>query len=228
MPVGLNHTQAVAYRGDLYVVGGYTGQGLNEPTAALYRFDPDRGRWSKLPSAPTPRAAHAAGVIGHKLYVAGGAGLDSLEIYDFRSRKWSSGPPLGREREHLAGAVAGGYFYVLAGRASGQGNFTDAERFNPRSGRWERLPDMRKARGGIAAAAVGDRVVVFGGEESAGTIASVEIYNPAKRLWRDLPDMRTPRHGLGGVSKGRRVYAIEGGPTPGYDFSDALEYLDVP
>ena len=39
--------------------------------------------------------------------------------------------------------------------------------------------------------------------------------------------MRTPRHGLGGVSLGNRVYAIEGGPRPGFHFSDAIEYLDV-
>jgi hypothetical protein len=56
----------------------------------------------------------------------------------------------------------------------------------------------------------------------------VELYNPSTRRWRSLPPMRTPRHGLGGVSRGDRVYAIEGGPTPGFDFSDTIEYLDIP
>ena len=87
---------------------------------------------------------------------------------------------------------------------------------------------MDKPRGGIAAAVVDGRIVVFGGEESGGTIREVELYNPATRRWRSLPPMRTPRHGLGGVSRGNRVYAIEGGPTPGFDFSDTIEYLDVP
>jgi len=131
-------------------------------------------------------------------------------------------------REHLAGAVAGGRFYALAGRASGQGNFAVAERYDPRLDRWESLPDMEKPRGGIAAATVDGRVVVFGGEEAGGTIREVELYNPAKRSWSSLPPMRTPRHGLGGVSRGNRVYAIEGGPTPGFDFSDTIEFLDIP
>jgi hypothetical protein len=39
--------------------------------------------------------------------------------------------------------------------------------------------------------------------------------------------MRTPRHGLGVISRGSRVYAIEGGPTPGFDFSNKVEALDV-
>ena len=233
MPVGLNHTVAVAYRGDLYVMGGYgSPTGLEDEVATLYRYNPERDRWSRLRSAPSTRAAHAMGVIGHRLYVAGGARdgqpLRTLEIYNFRRRRWSRGPSMRFAREHLAGTVADGFFYVLAGRAAGVGNFAFAERYNPRRRRWQRLPDMEKERGGIAAAAVGHRVVVFGGEESAGTIREVEVYDPGTRRWSRLPDLATPRHGLGGVSRGRRVYAIEGGPTPGFDFSSAIEVLDLP
>ena len=130
-------------------------------------------------------------------------------------------------REHLAGAVAGGAFYALAGRATGRGNFTVAERFVPARNRWERLPSLRKSRGGIAAATVRGKVVVFGGEESAGTIREVELFTPSRRRWSRLPDMRTPRHGLGGVASGSRVYAVEGGVQPGFSFSSAIEALDV-
>jgi N-acetylneuraminic acid mutarotase len=233
MPVALNHSVAAAYRGDLYVMGGYaSATGLDSAIAGLFRYDPETDRWSRLPRAPSRRAAHAMGVIGNRLYVAGGARggrpLRSLEVYSFKRRRWSRGPRMRVAREHLAGTVAGGFLYVLAGRAAGEGNFTVAERYDPRRRRWQRLPDMRKARGGIAAAPVGRRVVVFGGEEGAGTIAEVELYDPARRRWSSLPRLRTPRHGLGGVSRGRRVYAIEGGPTPGFDFSDAIEALDVP
>ena len=105
-----------------------------------------------------------------------------------------------------------------------------AERYDPRRRRWERLPPMRRARAGIASAAVSrGRVVVFGGEDfgTGRTIAEVELYDPATRRWRSLPDMRTPRHGLGGVSRGNRVYAIEGGPQPGFHFASTIEFLDV-
>jgi hypothetical protein len=127
-------------------------------------------------------------------------------------------------REHVAGAVAGGAFYVLGGRP---GNLTVVERYLPARHRWERVPDMRKGRSGIAAVTVAGRVVVFGGEEAAGTIRPVEEYDPGRRAWSSLPGMRTPRHGLGGVALGHRVFALEGGVRPGFSFSRTLETLDV-
>jgi hypothetical protein len=232
-PVGLNHAAAAAYRGRLYVHGGYRSRtGLSNTSARLYRYNPRTNRWRRLRGSPRPRAAHALGVIRGRLYAAGGANegraLDTMDVYSFRRRRWRRGPRMRtRPREHLAGVASRGFLYVIAGRANGV-NFTDAERYNPRRGRWEVLPDIRRERGGIAAAAVGRRVVVFGGEESAGTIGEVELYDPRTRRWTMLPRMRTPRHGLGGAARGRRVYAIEGGPQPGFAFSNALEALDLP
>jgi N-acetylneuraminic acid mutarotase len=234
MPMALNHTTAVAYRGRVYVHGGYT-SGLEQPTRALLRYDPKRDRWRRLTASTVPRAAHAAAVIGDRLYVAAGANdsgsLRSLEVYGFASNRWTSGPPLpGPARNHTGGVASGGRFYVVAGRDTG--NLSAVERYDPRRRSWSRLPPLRTARGGIAAVRLGDgRIVVFGGEQlmQAGTtIASVELFDPRRGRWQALPDMRTPRHGLGGTAFGRRVYAIEGGPSPGLFFSRAIEFLDVP
>jgi non-specific serine/threonine protein kinase len=236
MPVPLNHPTAVAHRGHLYVHGGYRNEtDLADPTGVLLRYDPDRDRWRRLPSSPTPRAAHALAAIKGRLYAAGGANdsgsLRSLEIYDISRRRWSSGPDFpGPARNHTTGAATGGRFYVLGGRDVG--NYATAERYDPRRRRWQKLPPLRVARAGIAAVRLGDgRIVVFGGEvlgPGGTTIAEVEIFDPRRRRWSFLPDMRTPRHGLGGAALGRRVYAIEGGPLPGLHFSPEIEYLDVP
>ena len=233
MPVALNHAAAVAHRGRVYVLGGYSSRtGLDNEVATLYRYDPARDRWRRLPSAPTARAALAAGVIRGRLYAAGGAAqgeaLRTLEVYDFARRRWRPGPDMATAREHLAGAVARGRFYALAGRAGGA-NFDVAEAYDPRARRWRPVPAMEKERGGIGAATVsGGRIVVAGGEESAGTIREVELYDPATRRWRALPDLPTPRHGLGVVARGRRVFVLEGGDSPGLAFTNALEALTVP
>jgi N-acetylneuraminic acid mutarotase len=236
MPLGLNHAVAVAYRGRLYVTGGYaSATGLADPSRVLLRYNPRTNRWRRLPPPPTPRAAQAAAVIRDRLYVAGGANdggsLRSLEVYDFARRRWRSGPSFpGPPRNHTTGVASGGRFYVLAGRDAT--NLATAERYDPVRRRWEPLPDMNTPRGGIASVRLRDgRIVVFGGEEfrvpGAETIPEVELFDPRTRAWTRLPDMRTPRHGLGGAALGNRVFAVEGGPFPGYAFSSAMEFLDV-
>jgi N-acetylneuraminic acid mutarotase len=234
MPVALNHPAAAAWRGRLYVVGGYTGAGgaLSGESAAVLRYDPASDRWTRLASMPTARAALAVGVVGDRLYAAGGAAngnaLATLEIFDLRRGRWRSGPPMRLAREHVAGAVAGGAFFVLAGRAAGQGNFAAVERYAPSRRRWERVPSMRKPRGGIAAATVRGDIVMVGGEEAGGTIAPVERYLSARRRWTMLPAMRTPRHGLGAVAWRGHVFTIEGGRQPGLFYSDVIERLRIP
>lgn len=235
MPIGLNHTTAVAYRGKLYVHGGYQARrSLSSATNRLYRYDPRGDRWRRLPGSRTPRAAEAAAVIGRRLYVAGGANahgsLRSLEVYDFARRRWRRGPSFpGPPRNHTTGAASGGRFYVIAGRDTR--NLRAVDRYDPRRRSWKRVAPVLTARGGIASARLPDgRIVVFGGEQlgpGGTTIKQVEVYSPRRNRWRRLADMLTPRHGLGGVSFGRRVYAIEGGPQPGFHFSRAIESLLV-
>jgi len=232
LPLAVNHAAAVSHEGRLYVLGGYTARdGLARETSALQRYDPRTNRWTRLADAPTVRAALAAGVIGDRLYAAGGAregrALNRLEIYDFARDRWSTGPPMRTAREHLAATVHRGALYVLAGRAAGRGNFAVAERYVAARRRWERLPAMRKPRGGIAAATVGGRVVVVGGEEGAGTIAEVESFDPRRRRWRAEPPLPTPRHGLGAVAFGASIVVLEGGPQPGLTYSDRAEALRI-
>ena len=51
MPTGLNHAAAVAYRGSVYVVGGYRGRRtLDDEVATLYRYQP-----CLLYTSPSPR-----------------------------------------------------------------------------------------------------------------------------------------------------------------------------
>jgi hypothetical protein len=229
MPIAVNHPAVTSYRGRLYVYGGYTDSSFGPVTAALQRYDPDTGTWKLLPSSPTPRAAAALAALDGKLYAAGGAGpvglFDRLEVFDLSKRRWRSGPSMAVAREHVAASVAGGDVYVFGGRSP---NLHTVERYHPGAEHWQRMPPLLTARSGIAAVTVKGKPVVFGGEEPAGTIKPVELFDPQERRWHRLPGMLTPRHGLGGAALGRRVYSLEGGPQPGFAFSNAIEFLDVP
>jgi len=233
MPIAVNHPAVAALDGYLYVYGGYTDSSFGPVTGALQRFDPRKGRWRQLPPSPSPRAAAALAARDGKLYAVGGTfagALTTLEVYDVEQRRWLPAPPMATPREHLAAVATGAGVYVLGGRDNGT-ELATAERFDPATRRWSRLPDLGTPRSGFVAVAVAGRPLVFGGEEldsGGSTIEEVEIFAPGQRRWRSLPSMLTPRHGLGGVVQGRRVYAVEGGPSPGLAFSDAIEVLAVP
>jgi N-acetylneuraminic acid mutarotase len=60
MPVGVNHPAVAAYKGSLYVHGGYTGV-VTQPIDRLFRYTPATDTWVELKNSGRLRAAHARG-----------------------------------------------------------------------------------------------------------------------------------------------------------------------
>ena len=212
MPVGLNHAAAASHRGRVYVLGGYRGRsGLTEETAALYRYDPERTagaacRRPRRPAARSPSASSATGSTRPAAPTRATARSTTLEIYDLRTRRWKRGPSMRVAREHLAGAVARRALLRARRPRRGPGQLRRRRGVRPRApAAGCGCPAMRKPRGGIAAATVRGRIVVVGGEESAGTIREVELFDPGARRWRRLADLPTPRHGLGSARPRARL-----------------------
>jgi len=231
LPVAVNHGMAASLKGELYVLGGYTGPGLANPS--LRAFVLRNGKWQELPHMPAARAAGGAARARGKLFVVGGVGPSGLAtrtfVYDPKTNSWGTrrGVPTGRE--HLGVAGYRGRVFAVAGRTSGiSTNLDVAERFNPVRRRWRALPDVPTARGGLAAAGTTNGfIVAAGGEENAGTFDEVEAFDVESGRWRSLPPMPTARHGLGVVAVGTVVYVLAGGTEPGLTFSDANEALDL-
>ncbi|MBI3079664.1 MAG: galactose oxidase, partial [Deltaproteobacteria bacterium] len=82
---------------------------------------------------------------------------------------------------------------------------------------------MPTPRSGIAAATLGGRIFVFGGESPAGTFNQTEAYDPGRNTWTVRDPMPTARHGLGAAVVGQSIYVLSGGPRPGGSFSSANE-----
>ena len=100
-------------------------------------------------------------------------------------------------------------------------NFHEA--YDPATDRWEQRAPMPTARSGIAAAVLGGRMFVFGGEAPAGTFNQAEAYDAGSNGWSTYARMPTARHGLGAGAVAGRIYVISGGPTPGASASAANE-----
>jgi N-acetylneuraminic acid mutarotase/predicted Ser/Thr protein kinase len=220
LPVRLHHEMVVTYKDELVVIGGWIPKG-SDPSAQISDrvFALRGGRWVTLPSLNRPRAAGAAAVVGDRIVVVGGqAGnrlLDTTEVFD--GKQWSGGANIPTAREHLAAASDGHFVYAVGGRAlSPDKNSPALERYDPGADRWQRLPDMPTARGGVGAAIADGHLFAVGGESSTDALGEVESYNLASKKWSTAPSMRTPRHGIAVAAIDRSLYALGGAPRPGH------------
>lgn len=150
-------------------------------------LDVARGRWTRIPDAPTARNSAAAAVIDGRIYVVGGrqmvkqadgrqrpVNLATLEVYDPATERWEARAPMPQAQGGLAAAAHDGKLYAFGGEQfvpTGK-VFADAWVYDPHTDRWSALPPMPTPRHGHGAAVVGNRIFLMGGGERVGVAAS--------------------------------------------------------
>ncbi|MFD6568747.1 Kelch repeat-containing protein [Micromonospora profundi] len=237
LPVAMNHPNVAVVGGRIYVLGGLSGGASWQALSDSFVYEPRRDRWQPLPPVPAGlvRGSAAVGVHGGIIYLAGGmrtltpgpGGLQdtvaTVSAYHPATGRWTALPDLPEARDHVAGAIVNGTFYVLGGRDRGQVNVRDtvyAMDLRARTRAWTDRAPMPTARGGIAFAAVGDRIYTFGGEGNVidgvnGVFGQTEAYDTRTDRWQRLAPMPVPRHGTAAVTVGDTIYIPGGGNLGG-------------
>jgi N-acetylneuraminic acid mutarotase len=229
-PGPINHGNAGALNGKIYVGGSYIGADMSTATTETYAYDPGTDRWTAVAPLPagTERGAACVAVDGDYMYVIGGAhdgkSVDDVARYDPAKDEWETLAKLPERREHCAAGAIGGIIYVAGGRVDGiTGVEPKTWAYDPEKDGWTQKMDIDPARGGLAGAVLRDHLLVFGGEgnksASSGVFPDIDAYDPVTDTWQHIADMQTPRHGYGAAVIGDRVYlmggAIKQGGTPG-------------
>ena len=80
--------------------------------------------------------------------------------------------------------------------------------FALRNGAWVELAPLTHPRVAHAAAVVGDKIVVVGGQADNQLIAPTEVFDGTK--WTDAAPIPTPREHLSATTDGTYVYAVGG------------------
>src|SRR5204863_9424185 len=114
-------------------------------------YRPLADSWQPAADMPAPRAAHASVVLDGLLYVVGGVGPRSNElwIYDPETNLWnSSRAPMPTAREHLTASAVDHKLYVIGGRWSA-GHLRTVEEYDPNTNTWTRKHDIPTTRGGL-------------------------------------------------------------------------------
>jgi hypothetical protein len=193
--------------------------------------------WRELGNSPTARQQVATAVVNGRIWVVGGlVGTETVtatrrvESYDPVSDTWRSEPPLPRPLHHAMAVAYGTELIVIGGwepRGTNLLGVTSGEVQVLRGGRWVRLAPLSHPRAAAAAAVVGNRIVVTGGQgPGAKLVRQTEIF-PGGRQWHDGADLPTPREHLAAASDGRFVYAVGGRRLESDRNTRALERYDV-
>jgi N-acetylneuraminic acid mutarotase len=130
-----------------------------------------------------------------------------------------------------AGGVAvvlDGKIYVAGGRPP-QGQIFEA--YDPKTDRWETLPDLPSQRNHVAGEAIAGRVYVAGGRLEGGfqseKTAAFEAYDPVARRWSAAAPMLRARSGINGVLAYGCFHVWGGehasGMFPDHDYYDPLK-----
>jgi N-acetylneuraminic acid mutarotase len=167
--------------------------------------------------------AGAAAVVGNKIVVVGGrtAGTPPAEVIPteiFNGTSWHDAAGIPVPGDHLAAASDGTYLYTVGGRQFEPSSNTAAvQRFDPAADRWIQLPAAPGKVSDAAAAIIGDRLIVAGGESTGTVFSTVWAYDLASGTWSILPNLPEPRHGLAVAAIGYTLYAIDGASQPGHN-----------
>jgi N-acetylneuraminic acid mutarotase len=167
------------YENQIYVIAG---QGPDGPSAGVWSFDASDRAWSPGTAKPTAVTDAQAAMIGGRIYVPGGLGIEgrpirALEIYNARTDAWETGADLPAARSGYALAAIDGRL-LLFGGWDGADFTASVYEYTPEDDRWREVSAMPTARGYAAAAVVAGRVFVVGGTAGDGPLDVNEAFAP--------------------------------------------------
>ena len=171
-------------------------------------------KWRPIRDAPFRRQYAASTVVDGKVWVFGGIGVKSssttTKVYDPAKDTWTAGPGLPLPLNHLMAVTYGGAPVVMGGFIPGDELTSEqSDRvYALRDGTWDELPRLKHPRAAAAAAVVGDKIVVVGGQADGKLVAQTEMYDGER--WSDVDEMPTPREHLAAASDDRYLYAVGG------------------
>ncbi len=165
-------------------------------------------------------------VVGGKNAISGSS-LDSAELYDPASGRWSATGSLATvRRRHTATLLPGGRVLV-AGGTSGGSWLTSAEIYDPASGTWSTTGDITTIRSEHTAVLLQDgRVLISGGWNGTSYLTSAEVYDPATGTWSDTGSLVTARSDHKAMLLPNGNVLIAGGEGSGVIDLDSAEVYD--
>lgn len=188
-------------------VGGPIAGGPNYQNTVL-AYDTATGSSSIIGYLQVARFRTAAGIIGEKLYVAGGSGgasgaaLDSIEEYNLVTNTSVVKATLPVPTDLPAAVAFGGKLYIIGGFDASGNPINSCLEYDPATNTLLPKNPMPMARGGMGGAVVfNNKIYVLGGAVNPGpppitTFSEIQEYDPLSDTWQLAGTLPTVRWGF--------------------------------
>jgi N-acetylneuraminic acid mutarotase len=236
-PIELNHFQAVAYKDDIYVVGGMNGRYPHEkPLENIYIYNTRKDEWQKGPAMPAGRLRGSGGTVVYKGKVYLVCGISDghfdgtvtwLDEFDPATGNWRILPDAPHARNHFNAVVVKNRLYLAGGRCTSaktkqvvQFDVPEIDVFDFKKQSWETLPaneNLPVKRAGAATVSYKKQLVVIGGESAAQKEShhEAEAYDIKSARWVKLPQLVTGRHDTGALTYKNKIFIAAGSANRG-------------
>lgn len=160
LPAGNHDIVSVTHEGKLFISGGLTSYyGLPAGThvfSEIFMYDPEVDEWAVVGKMSQPRCYNGLVCLGDELWMLGGYAnisdptnrnaprvpIDSVEIFNLKTKQWKSGPALTSSRSELLAFSGKGRVFVIGGADSDQKSMTRMESISPDETEWRREADL--------------------------------------------------------------------------------------
>jgi N-acetylneuraminic acid mutarotase len=236
-PIEIQHFQAIEYKGEVWVVGAFTGGYPHEkPIDRVIIYNLEKNEWRDGPAIPKDRLRGSAGVFVYKNKIYMVCGIQDghwdghvtwFDEYDPKTDKWAILPDAPRARDHISAAQIGNKTYLAAGRRSTAKTnqvmtITEplVDVFDFKTKTWKTLPETSNIptlRAGASAVVLDGKLIVMGGESASQkpSHSDVEMLNPKTMTWTKLSPFLKGRHGTGATVINKKIYTIAGSGNSG-------------
>jgi non-specific serine/threonine protein kinase len=188
-------------------------------------------KWRTLKDAPVARQFTGSTVDDGTLWVVGGLTQDAVTPavwgYDPAIDTWKQGPDLPLPLHHTTAVTYKGEVVVIGGWTPQNGNLSaivSNKVYALRGGAWVELPPLPNPRVAAAAAVIGDKIVVVGGQANGKLVTATEVFDGT--AWTDAAPIPTGREHLSATTDGTYVYAVGGRNLSSDKNSAAFERFD--
>jgi hypothetical protein len=199
--------------GKTYAIGGFDGGFVNRTES----YDFNTALWTTENVLPNGRRRLMAASVDGLLYAIGGddvaPALSDTDVFDPATGLWSTNPTDMTTARRAGTAVAYNRNIYVFGGNNGSNDLGTVESFDPNNGAngtWSGHSAMLFPVDETAAATMGGKIYVIGGDAAGVKTGAVQEYDPSNDTWVARFAATTARSRHGAVTRADRIYVAGG------------------